>query len=60
MSKSITVKLNEKEVETAIKEWVKTNYQTKVKSIKMRTSVRGDYDKGNAEEYVQTVWCDCE
>lgn len=60
MSKSITVKLSEKDVETAIKEWVKTNYQTEVKSMKIRTSVRGDYDKGNAEEYVQTVWCDCE
>lgn len=60
MAKSITVKLSEKDVETAIKEWVKTNYQTEVKSMKMRTSVRGDYDKGNAEEYVETVWCDCE
>ena len=60
MNKSITVKLDEKDVESAIKEWVKANYQIEVKSIKMRTSVKGDYDKGNAEEYVQTVWCECE
>ena len=42
MNKSITVKLDEKDVESAIKEWVKANYQIEVKSIKMRTSVKGD------------------
>lgn len=60
MSKKITVTLTENDVETAIKEWVKTNYKMKVKSITMRTSVRGDYDKGDAEEYVKKVWCYCE
>jgi len=56
MKKSITIKLNEKDVQNAIKEWVKTHYQLKVKGIIMHTSVRGDYDKGNAEEYVEKVW----
>lgn len=60
MSKTITVKLEERDVEAAIKDWVRAKYQTEVRTIKMRTSVRGDYDRGNAEEYVQTVWCDCE
>lgn len=59
MSKSIVVTLDEKDVESAIKAWVKSTYQVEVESIRMRTSVRGDYDKGNAEEYVKAVWCDC-
>lgn len=59
MSKNITVELNEKEVRAAIKDWVMKNFKLEVKSMEMYTSVRGDYDRGNAQEYVENVICKC-
>ncbi|MDA3880526.1 MAG: hypothetical protein PF436_09070 [Prolixibacteraceae bacterium] len=60
MNKSIIVELNEEDVELAIKEYIRINYQVEVKSIRMQTGVIGNYDNGTAEEYVKTVQCDCE
>lgn len=60
MEKTVEVELTEQEVETAIKEYVYKHQKLTVKSIRMRTSVKGDYDKGDAVEYVKKVWCQCE
>jgi hypothetical protein len=60
MAKSILVKLSEKDVNQAITDFVKKHYNADVRSMSMSTGVRGDYDKGTSEEFVKTVWCDCE
>jgi len=39
---------------------VKKYQDLDVKEISMSTSVRGDYDRGDAIEYVEKVWCECE
>ncbi len=60
MKKSLTVELDEKDVEKAIIEYVKKYQDLDVKEISMSTSVRGDYDRGDAVQYVEKVWCECE
>lgn len=59
MKQDLQVILNEQDVELAIKEYVEKHQGLKVKKIKMRTSVRGDFDRGNAVQYVEKVWCKC-
>lgn len=54
------IELDENDVKLAIREFVERHYNTHIKSITMRTAVRGDYDKGTAEEYVRYVWCELE
>ena len=60
MKRKLEIELTEQDVELAIKEYVAKHQKLEVKKIRMRTSVRGDYDRGNAVEYVENVWCDCE
>ncbi len=58
MQRYITVTLSEEDVNQAIKDFVKNHYHLEVKNIRMQTSVRGNYDHGDAQEYVSVVWCD--
>lgn len=58
--KAITeVHLTEQDVHKAIKEYIKTHLNLDAMSLRFSTSVRGDYDRGNAEEYVKSVYCEC-
>ena len=53
-----TIELTEEDVNAAIKEYVedKLGTEDKVSSLRFITGVRGDYDKGNAVEYVEKVY----
>jgi Arc/MetJ family transcription regulator len=58
--KKVEITLDEEDVQEAIREYVEKHYKLSVKNIKMRTAVKGDYDRGNAVEYVKKVWCECD
>ena len=60
MKKKLEILLDEQDVQKAIEEYVEKHQNLSVKKIRMITGVRGDYDNGNAVEYVQKVWCECE
>ncbi len=51
------IELDEQDVQAAIKQYVKNRIEDdfSIEKIKMFTGVRGDYDKGSAEEYVRSV-----
>lgn len=54
------VTLTEEEVNTAIKEYVKRETGLEVKKLSYDNSSRGEYSKGNFEEFVKSVTCKCD
>ncbi len=57
MTNRRTIKLTEQDVIAAVRNYVRdyTDIIIKEEDIKFFTGVRGDYDKGTAEEFVQSV-----
>lgn len=55
----VTIELTEEDVRQAIADYVDRLSERKIVEMIIITGVRGDYDKGNAEEYVKRVICDC-
>jgi len=57
MNKNTEIHLNERDVEAAIKDYVKHQLSAKeeIDDLTFFTGVHGDYDRGNAEEYVDKV-----
>lgn len=60
MIKTTTIELTEEDVINVIKTYVGVTYNVSVSDIQFYTGVRGDYDRGNAVEYVKSVTCECE
>ena len=56
----VTIELTETDVRQAIADYIDQLSERKIVKMRFLTSVRGDYDKGNAEEYVEKVICECE
>ena len=54
------VTLSEKELNEIIIEAVEKETKMKVKSLRFRTSVAGDYDRGNARQFVEHVYIELE
>ena len=57
MKQKSQVIITEKELEEIIKKAVGDETGCTVKELIFQTSVRGDYDKGDAKEYVKQVIC---
>jgi hypothetical protein len=55
----VTIELTEADVRQAIADYIDHLSERKIIKMIIRTGVRGDYDKGNAEEYVKEVICEC-
>ena len=55
----VTIELTETDVRQAIADYIDQLSERKIVKMRFLTSVRGDYDKGNAEEYVKKVICEC-
>lgn len=51
------IKLVEQDVISAVKEYAKLKLEATeiISTIKFHTGIRGDYDKGTAEEYVKSA-----
>lgn len=60
MKKTVELELNRKNVETAIKEFVLKKHGLKIKKIRFSIGSKGDHDHGDLEEFVETVYCECE
>lgn len=60
MKRTLEIELSEAEVRVAIMEYVDKHQGLEVLEMDFSTSVRGDYDRGDAEEYVRGVVCVCE
>ena len=59
MIEKLEVTLSEADVHIAIKEYIKKHNKLDVINMRFATSVRGDYDRGNAVEYIKAIYCDC-
>lgn len=55
MERRLEVVLTEKDVNEIIKKHIENDYCVDVSSLTFSTGVRGDYDRGNAIEFVRTV-----
>lgn len=59
MKKTIEVTLDESDVENAIRDYVKKHKNLDIESFRFLTAARGNYDRGDAKEYVHKVYCNC-
>ena len=59
MKENLEVTLSEADIHIAIKEYIKKHNKFDVINMRFVTSVRGDYDRGDAVEYVEAIHCDC-
>jgi hypothetical protein len=57
MKSNRVIELTENDINTAVRMYVKDKLSSTEVSgaIRYYTSVRGDYDKGNAKEYIKSV-----
>lgn len=60
MKKTIEIVLDENDITQIIKHHIMQHNNLDVKNLRFSTGIRGDFDKGNAKEYIKRVYCECD